>query len=122
MIRKFAHIILSVLLFVLSTGFTIEYHYCHGHLVSVNIDKSSKSCCNNPLCCTKESVFIHLENDFLGSTVSIEPPTPPVFSSIPELNTFEVIEKGFSKNNVHNVIKGPPPKKDITVLYHAFLI
>ena len=67
MIRKTINIILSTLLIITTTGFSISKHYCHGDLISVAINKDAESCCDMEMAdhCKNDEEHIQLENDFI---------------------------------------------------------
>jgi len=47
MVKRFAHIFLSVLLLVSTGGVTIYHHYCGQKLISTTIDVRPDDCCNS---------------------------------------------------------------------------
>ncbi|MCK5135266.1 MAG: hypothetical protein KAR19_05715 [Bacteroidales bacterium] len=48
MIRKIFHMVLAILVLMLTTGWTINVHYCHDELVDVGVNAPAKSCCDGP--------------------------------------------------------------------------
>ncbi|MBU1010657.1 MAG: hypothetical protein KKD74_11010 [Bacteroidetes bacterium] len=64
--KKVFYILLSLFMFVLSTGFTLTRHYCSSELVSMAVDSVPKACCEAGNCCHNEATFIHLEEDFVA--------------------------------------------------------
>ncbi len=64
--RKIIHIILSLLLFISTTGVSFSMHYCKGKLVSASIITKAKTCCNGVgKCCENKVIHYELENDYL---------------------------------------------------------
>lgn len=64
MLKKFSHIILSMLLLLSTTGVAISKHYCSGNLVSVAFFSTAQACCDDDNCCQSESQFFQLDDDF----------------------------------------------------------
>lgn len=71
MFRKLLNILISVLLLVSTTGFSISKHYCGDHLVSVKVFVQDEQCCSMPDCCHTESSFAQLDDDFVYSSTDI---------------------------------------------------
>ena len=62
--RKLTSILLLSLFFVVTTGFTINAHYCEGKLVELSVILVPDSCCDDDGgCCKNESTTIQLEED-----------------------------------------------------------
>nr|WP_321409253.1 hypothetical protein [uncultured Carboxylicivirga sp.] len=67
MIRKIAHILMTLILMTSTMGFTVSKHYCGTRLVDININKEAKSCCSNEgtsNCCHNETHHFQVEDDF----------------------------------------------------------
>jgi hypothetical protein len=81
MFNKVSHVLLSLVLFISTTGLTIEKHYCGDSLVSVSLFGDAKTCCDmDGGCC-------HQEKDTYILTVDY---TTPVFNLSFNLDTDEL--------------------------------
>jgi len=73
MFRKAVHIILTAILVISTTGFTVSRHYCGSHYKSFAIDREAKSCCANPCsACHNVNDFHQLKVNFNGISVSAD--------------------------------------------------
>lgn len=73
LIKKFIHIILSLLLMVSTMGITINKHYSNNELFSTTIFVEAEGCCEIPLgCCHEESTFVQVKEDYIPSRYKIE--------------------------------------------------
>lgn len=71
MFNKVSHVFLSLVLFLSTTGLTIDKHYCGDSLVSVSLFGDAKSCCDKDGgCCHREKETYILTVDY----------TTPVFN------------------------------------------
>jgi hypothetical protein len=64
MFRKVTNIIFISVLFLVTTGFSISFHYCCDNLVSMAVNSDATPCC--PVengCCDNETQHIQLEED-----------------------------------------------------------
>jgi len=66
--------LITTLLLISTTGFSISKQYCGTTLVSVNIDKEADSCCGDADCCHNENQFFQVKDDFVvaSNPVSFE--------------------------------------------------
>ena len=71
--RKVVHIVFSMLLFIVSAGFTLSKHYCHDQLISVEIDQEAESCCDDGSCCRTETVLVQLDDDAIAKAIVSAP-------------------------------------------------
>lgn len=86
--KKLLTICFAVLYTLITSGFTVNMHYCMGELASVNLhDTHNDSCpkCGMDVkgdCCKDEAKFVKLDNshqaakafvDFSGNTISLAP-------------------------------------------------
>lgn len=111
MFKNFSHIILSVLLLVSTMGVAISKHYCGGNLVSTSFFNETEPCCGASDCCTNETSFFHVEEDFSLISFSEIPVTSEVdligftFLLNPENERFVEVAPEFI------VTELPPPQK-----------
>lgn len=117
MLRKISNIIVSFLLLVSTTGFSISVHYCGEDLVSIKIDGEAKSCCENGMCCHTDSEFVQLDADFLFTSDQVNLENTFIFD-IAQLP----LELLFQPSGIENVLiplnryEYPPPPDIITRL------
>lgn len=45
MIRKIFHIVTAILILISITGFTVNLHYCHDHLIDLALFAPAEDCC-----------------------------------------------------------------------------
>ncbi|MBT3244278.1 MAG: hypothetical protein HN352_14105 [Bacteroidetes bacterium] len=88
MFRKISHIILSFVLLMVTSGFTIHQHFCCGNLIETKLFQEPKFCCGEGSdCCSNESETYLLDEDYVSfiefvdfQDVQIDlPPLNPVF-------------------------------------------
>ncbi|TFH24647.1 MAG: hypothetical protein E4H10_10320 [Bacteroidia bacterium] len=69
MVRKISHIIVSVLLLIASTGFTIYKHYCGEDLMAESILTEQEDCCDTAQsCCHEEAETIKIDVEYLSTS------------------------------------------------------
>lgn len=73
MLKKFSHIVLSLLLLLATTGMAVSKHYCGDALVDVALNKNAESCCNDGACCHNETQVYQLDEDFSAPQVLSNP-------------------------------------------------
>lgn len=62
--RRFISILLLSLFLIVTTGFTVNAHYCRGKLVKVSVILIPDSCCDDEGgCCKNETTVIQLEEE-----------------------------------------------------------
>lgn len=99
MIRKVAHMAISVLLLIATAGITVSKHYCGDKLKSVTLMNSPDACCDMESCCHDEKQVFMLDNDFTytpeedvnapGFKIS-ETATYSIIASLPDNSPFIV--------------------------------
>ena len=47
MIKRVLHVLLALLIFLASTGFSINMHFCHDHLIDLAVMSPAESCCGD---------------------------------------------------------------------------
>lgn len=123
MIRKILHSIIAFFVLVSTMGFTLDFHYCHDHLYSVDLSALSNSCdmCNTCGNCSDLSVKIKINDNYLVSavTTTVNHHIPVTVLNlplmlVPETNTVAV------PGNLP-VDLSPPGPGDIHLLTHSFL-
>lgn len=78
MFKKITHTLLTLVIFVLTTGMTISVHYCGSNVKEVSFLSATQSCCENPDgccpdgCCHDEAYIIKIKNDFSISSYSFD--------------------------------------------------
>ena len=129
MIRKTINIILSGLLIITTTGFSISKHYCHGNLISVAINKDAESCCGMdmemPDHCQNEEEHIQLDEDFIykekqDNYVMFLPLFSDLITLFPQFTQTPEIETGL---RIHSSdIPHPPEIHTFLSLIQAYLL
>jgi hypothetical protein len=116
MLKKIAHIILSLLLLISTTGITITWHYCGNALERIAINSEAKSCCENDGCCHNESTLYQVKDDF-SAPESIQALKEPVFdaflSTVFVVQCYEPLTLGFTS---FPVAESPPAITTNTIL------
>jgi hypothetical protein len=98
MLKKFSHIILSVVLLVSTMGMIVSKHYCSGSFVSASIFHEAKSCCGDSDCCHNEDQFYQVKDDFSAPVVL----TAPVLAELDVLGhemLNELLTTNYESNN-----------------------
>lgn len=73
MLKKFSHIVLSVVLLVSTMGMIVSKHYCKGSFVSASVFLEAKTCCGDTDCCHNENQFYQVKDDFSAPVVLVAP-------------------------------------------------
>ena len=114
MVKKLANISLTFLLLATTTGFTISSHYCGSNVVSISIDKSPKSCCDNEKgnCCHNESEHFQLKEDFIAPDIGFDfkLSIPIDLGFIPFFPLNNIIQTGCSEDLIYYTDTPSPPK------------
>jgi hypothetical protein len=72
MFNKVSHVLLSLVLFISTTGLTIDKHYCGDNLVSVSLFGDAKSCCDmDGGCCHQETDSYILTVDYTNPVFNL---------------------------------------------------
>lgn len=111
MVKRIAHIFISLLLILATTGVTFTRHYCGGRLVSSSVFGDSHKCCGTHCnsCHTEVSNF-KVADDFVASTFKIDHPQQLTLDWLvtPSINLFSTeINLNFSVNKV--LLNSSPP-------------
>lgn len=116
MYSKITHIILSFILLVSTTGFTITKHYCGNTLESIAIDSIPESCCEMGDCCHNETTHYQIEDDFSVTVIDNQIQISNIdllFSAVFVVIQQEVVTSDFT---IFRVAESPPPLKTETIL------
>ncbi|HDY68803.1 MAG TPA: hypothetical protein ENH85_13560 [Candidatus Scalindua sp.] len=124
--QKITTLLLVALIFVGTTGFTVEEFYCGSHLKSVHIFTSPKPCCSQPNtpggACRTETEYIKadINSDIPVLAQKIEQPTlsPAILTAFVQL----LVSNGESYPVKYLNYKPPLLLKDIPVLTLSLLI
>lgn len=66
MTKKVFHIFISFVILVMSSGFTIQQHYCGNKLISASVFHAPESCCKGPCkCCHNKSLRVQIKDHFV---------------------------------------------------------
>lgn len=116
MLRRFSHIILSVLLLTTTMGMAVSEHYCGKTFITVKIFGEAKSCCGDSDCCHNENHFYKVQDDFSASQIQDAPELAEIDIIVSVLGSLEL--SGEAENNNHIVLftDSPPPPKIQKVL------
>ncbi len=126
LIRKIASVFLSVVILLVTAGFTINKHYCGGKLRSSQIYTvmDHKTCCGGAEmpegCCRDEVEFYQLDEDFNLPATVMNPNFVIVFIK------YFILDELFGSLDSHTAkyLNYRPPliELDIPVLVQSFLI
>ncbi|NND77013.1 MAG: hypothetical protein HKN39_02375 [Flavobacteriales bacterium] len=147
-IHRISSFFLALLVFVLASGFTFNFHYCQNELRNVNVFGEVKTChelaskensshCNkmeSPChsiivendecdkgCCDNKLLVVEPEDKFFQSeVVSIQDVTPVMLAVI--ITTFSSYDLTEYSIPEHLNFKPPLSGKDILILVQTFLI
>ena len=116
MLRRFSHIILSVLLLTATMGMAVSKHFCSGTIVSLKLFGESKSCCGDSDCCHNENHFYKLQDDISAAQVQDAPQLAEIDILVSIPGSLEL--PGVAENNNHIILftDSPPPPKIQKVL------
>ncbi len=106
------HIVMSIVLLISTTGFTVSKHYCGNELVNFSIDAQAKSCCDmSGGCCHTESEHFQVKENFLGQVISKDFQDYGldflfvISFTIVNIQSFEI------DNQIFELADSPPPPK-----------
>lgn len=70
MIKKVSHIILSILLLIATTGFTLyNKHHCGEELMAISLQTDQNDCCDMAsACCHEEAETIKIDAEYLSAS------------------------------------------------------
>lgn len=122
-LKKALHIILAFVIIATTTGFTINFYYCHDEVIAIAIDHNTKPFADTPKpCCSDASMYVKVEGNFLTSTFEIQKQIIPLFLSLFSSTDFIVYESEFGGTFNKYKIKTPPFERDLLILNQVFLI
>ncbi|MDM8159964.1 hypothetical protein QUH73_09070 [Labilibaculum sp. K2S] len=109
MLRKFSHLLLALVVFVVTTGITVSTHYCGGNVKDVSFLSAPQACCEIPQGCCHDEVFtMKIKDDFSISSYSFDfeqlEIVLPVLIELIKVETPLNVRKNFVEYIV------PPPK------------
>jgi len=114
MIKRFSHIILALIIFVVTTGMTISTHFCGGSVKDMSFLSEVESCCEMPDgCCHDETFTIKIEDSFSISSYSFD--FSEVVLELPAIIELIIVEAPASAK-MYFLIHLKPPLKIQTVL------
>jgi hypothetical protein len=125
MLRRFSHIILSVLLLTTTMGVVVSKHFCSGDLIATTIFSEAESCCDGPCdCCHNENHLYKVQDDFSAAQVQDAPQLAEIDILVSVSGTFEL--PGETENNNHIILftdSPPPPKiQKVLSLHQTYLL
>lgn len=124
MLRRFSHIILSVILLTATMGMAVSKHFCSGTFVSLKLFGESKSCCGDSDCCHNENHFYQVQDDFSGVQIQDIPQSAEIDVLENKLFSLELVPE--IKNNFNNslFVDSPPPPKiqEVLSLHQTYLL
>lgn len=114
MIKRFGHIILALILFVVTTGMTISTHYCGESVKDLSFLSEVDSCCEMPDgCCHDEIITLKIEDSFSISSYSFD--FSEVVLELPAIIELVDIE-AIASTEIYFLIHLSPPLKIQTIL------
>ncbi|MDZ7738050.1 MAG: hypothetical protein U5K32_03070 [Bacteroidales bacterium] len=121
MIRKVAHMAISVLLLIATAGITVSRHYCGDNLMTVAVMNTPDPCCEQESCCHNETEVYVLDSDF--TYTSEEPVNIPDFKIL-ETPGFNIIANLPDNSSVlvFNDKPRPPRLKTYLASIQSFLL
>lgn len=125
MLRRFSHIILSVLLLTATMGMAVSKHYCSGDLIASTIFSEAESCCDGPCdCCHNENHFYKVQDDFSVTQIQDTPQLAEIDILGNELFSLELASEFESKLNPVIFVDSPPPPKiqEVLSLKQSYLL
>jgi hypothetical protein len=118
MFRLILNSVISLLLLITTTGYTIFEHYCGDRLVSVSVNAETEQCCDmKGGCCNTESKHYQLDNKFIPTTFHLNTGENIITDTDLFNNTFILQEdpEALSHNNIL-AAESPPPLNTSTLL------
>ncbi len=118
-------ITVTLVLLVVTTGFTVSTHYCGDTVISKSLNDTPESCCGameTSECCQVESEFVKLDVSFLASLSDIPAPVMR-YDIIPVIVSGELATDIFRTLNDTFVETGAPPGRHSQTLslFQVFL-
>ena len=120
--RFLSQIMLCIYLF-LSTGMTVNMHYCGELLDDISLSSENSSCCckvETAGCCTDQSVYLDIDIDqlFVKQHSKSNVLLAKVFSSL----SFSFIESKVIELISNSINEGPPDSYQKVYLFHHQLL
>lgn len=124
MLKRFSHIILSVLLLTTTMGMAVSEHFCSGTLVSLRLFSESKSCCGDSDCCHNENHFYKVQDDFSAAQIQEVPQLAEIDILVSLPVFFELPGEAENYNHIILFADSPPPPKiqKVLSLRQAYLL
>ncbi|MCF8222661.1 MAG: hypothetical protein K9J25_05895 [Bacteroidales bacterium] len=120
MLKKAAHIIITLTLLFATTGVTVSKHYCGNNLRGIAVMKAAASCCDSDSCCHTESDFYQVDDDFILEYNDFQPVIQAALSVI-YVSYTEPLQ--YDLNAFSNFyLKIPPPGKPPLAMIQSFLL
>ena len=132
MIRKISHIVISILLLVLTMGFSVSKHYCQGNLVDVSVftkgadgcsmdmgmdmNASKGSCTLDNNCCKSEHHVYQLDKTYTSPITLDHVQFFQVDLAILDLSLITPQIDENKTNDYFSVAKSPPPEDVLSAL------
>jgi hypothetical protein len=97
MFKKIINITLLLLLFSVTTGFSVSLHYCCDSLVSVSVNSDATPCC--PVengCCDNQTQYVHLDENL----------NIPHYDTIQKIESEQILVANvvFNVHDVHDIL------------------
>jgi hypothetical protein len=116
MLKRAAHIVVSILLILSTAGFTVTRHYCGTTVVKVTLNSHPESCCGHKPCCHNETSFFQLKENFFApdNTTHVKAPLADIIAfPVIYINLLDQVQTGFTPIYPN---ESPPPVNTHTVL------
>ena len=126
--KNVTSILLSFIFLISTTGFSINKHFCGGHMVAVQFfsTEEPESCCDGmdmPAgCCHNESEYYQLDETFNLAKVSFETAPNFVFTFIVRIILNDLFTSTDTYKAKYLCYKPPLIELDIPVLVQSFLL
>ncbi|HKL66403.1 MAG TPA: hypothetical protein VJ877_00820 [Bacteroidales bacterium] len=120
MLKKAAHIIITLTLLFATTGVMVSKHYCGNKLRDIAVMKVPAACCDSDTCCHTESEFYQLDDGFILEVTDFQ---PPVQKEISVISVFYIEQSQCDLSVYSNFyLKYPPPAKPSLSVIQSFLL
>ncbi|MEL7587757.1 MAG: hypothetical protein AAGU19_13670 [Prolixibacteraceae bacterium] len=124
MTRKISHIAISLLLVILTAGFSVSKHYCGGMLVEVSVfagsaagcQESGNACTMNGGCCHNEQLVVQIENTYTTPVVLDSILFFPVLLAVFDLSFLRTAGLSVLNRELLSIAESPPSPDVLTRL------